>query len=137
MRGRRTSDEGVDRWQRADWWGVVVNCPDAKALATFYSQLLDWPLWKPEDADEKDAALDAGEGVGYLSFQGDPDFEPPSWPSRPGQQRMMLHLDFEVSDLAAAVEHAIELGATLCDHQPQDDVRVLLDPAGHPFCLYT
>jgi hypothetical protein len=21
-------------------------------------------------------------------------------------------------------------------HQPQPDVRVLLDPAGHPFCLY-
>jgi hypothetical protein len=21
-------------------------------------------------------------------------------------------------------------------HQPQDDVRVMLDPAGHPFCLY-
>ena len=26
--------------------------------------------------------------------------------------------------------------ATLADFQPQKDVRVLLDPAGHPFCLY-
>jgi hypothetical protein len=25
----------------------------------------------------------------------------------------------------------------VADHQPQDDVRVMLDPAGHPFCLYT
>ena len=95
------------------------------------------PIWKPEDADENDAALDLGEGVGYLSFQRDADYEPPVWPGATGRQRMMMHLDFEVSDLAAAVEHALELGASLPDHQPQDDVRVLLDPAGHPFCLYT
>jgi hypothetical protein len=24
----------------------------------------------------------------------------------------------------------------LADFQPQDDVRVCLDPAGHPFCLF-
>ena len=50
---------------------------------------------------------------------------------------MMLHLDFEVVDLAAAVAHAVELGAQEAEFQPQDDVRVMLDPAGHPFCLYT
>ena len=50
---------------------------------------------------------------------------------------MQLHIEVEVSDLAAAVEHAVELGATEAELQPQDDVRVLLDPAGHPFCLYT
>ena len=48
-----------------------------------------------------------------------------------------MHLDIEVVGPAAAVEHALELGATLAEFQPQDDVRVLLDPAGHPFCLYT
>ncbi|CAN5836641.1 hypothetical protein BH24ACT6_BH24ACT6_16980 [soil metagenome] len=30
---------------------------------------------------------------------------------------------------------AMALGATLAEHQPQANVRVLLDPAGHPFCL--
>lgn len=49
---------------------------------------------------------------------------------------MSMHLDFQVSDLDAAVEHAVALGATLADHQPQDGMRVLADPAGHPFCLY-
>jgi hypothetical protein len=49
----------------------------------------------------------------------------------------MMHLDFEVVDLAAAVAHALELGAEEAQFQPQDTVRVLLDPAGHPFCLYT
>lgn len=48
----------------------------------------------------------------------------------------MLHLDFEVSDLDAGVERAVALGAELGDYQPQEKVRVLLDPAGHPFCLY-
>jgi hypothetical protein len=49
---------------------------------------------------------------------------------------MMMHLDFEVSDLETAVAHAVELGAQEAEYQPQDNVRVLLDPAGHPFCLY-
>ena len=49
---------------------------------------------------------------------------------------MQLHLDFQVDDLDEAVAHAVECGAELADFQPQERVRVLLDPAGHPFCLY-
>ena len=49
---------------------------------------------------------------------------------------MMMHLDFEVTDLTAETDRAVALGASLPTHQPQDNVRVLLDPAGHPFCLY-
>jgi hypothetical protein len=48
---------------------------------------------------------------------------------------MSVHLDIVVEDLAVAGEHAIAAGAVLADNQPQDDVRVYLDPAGHPFCL--
>jgi hypothetical protein len=44
-----------------------------------------------------------------------------------GEQQMMVHLDFEVPDLEAGVEWAIECGATLAEHQPPDDVRVLFD----------
>jgi len=137
MRGRSVSDPSVDRWSRRDWWGVVLDCPDARALATFYSELLGWPLWKPETADAEGAALDPGEGVGGIAFQRDPGYQRPVWPPEPGRPRMSMHLDFEVDDLTEAVAHAIELGAALPDLQPQDDVRVLLDPAGHPFCLYT
>ncbi len=61
----------------------------------------------------------------------------PLWPVAEGAQQTMMHLDFEVADLKVAVAHALELGAEQAEHQPQDDVRVLLDPAGHPFCLYT
>jgi Glyoxalase-like domain len=49
---------------------------------------------------------------------------------------MMMHLDIGVTDLEAAVHGAIALGAELHVHQPRDEERVMLDPAGHPFCLY-
>ena len=60
----------------------------------------------------------------------------PTWPSVAGAAQQQAHLDIEVTDLDAAVEDAIALRARLADFQPQDDVRVLLDPVGHPFCLY-
>ncbi len=49
---------------------------------------------------------------------------------------MMSHLDLEVDDLEHATAYAVGVGAELAEFQPQPDVRVLLDPAGHPFCLY-
>ena len=49
---------------------------------------------------------------------------------------MTMHLDFGVIDLDAAVAYAVNAGARLAEFQPQEDVRVLFDPAGHPFCLY-
>ncbi|MCZ2820291.1 VOC family protein [Modestobacter sp. VKM Ac-2977] len=61
--------------------------------------------------------------------------EPPVWPPVAGEQRPMMHLDVQVGDLDDAVAEAVALGATLAQDQPQPDVRVLLDPAGHPFCL--
>lgn len=123
-----------NRWDRHDWWGVVLDAPDVAELTTFYADLRGWKVWKQ---DEDDAALDLGEGVAYLAIQRNHDYVRPTWPGTPGAQQMMLHLDFEVEDLEAAVDHALSLGAELPEHQPQDDVRVLLDPAGHPFCLYT
>lgn len=68
--------------------------------------------------------------------QHNPDCVRPVWPVRAGEQQMMLHLDFEVADLDAEVARAVGLGAELPEHQPQEKVRVLLDPAGHHFCLY-
>ena len=112
----------------------MLDAPDVGVLARFYSELRGWAIWKQ---DENDAALDLGEGVAYLSIQRNPDYVRPTWPATPGQQQMMLHLDFEVTDLEAEVARALELGAELPEHQPQDNVRVMLDPAGHPFCLYT
>jgi hypothetical protein len=46
----------------------------------------------------------------------------------------VLHPDIEVDKLEAARAHALAAGAVLAEFQPQDDVRVYLDPGGHPFC---
>jgi catechol 2,3-dioxygenase-like lactoylglutathione lyase family enzyme len=134
MRGRIDDTEAKPRELRHDYWGVVLDAPSGPELAHFYADLLGWEI-ASEGADG--AAIAPREGVAYISFQTSAGYVPPVWPNVEGAQQMMLHLDFEVSDLAASVEHARQLGARQADFQPQDNVRVMLDPAGHPFCLYT
>jgi hypothetical protein len=114
------------------WWGTAIEAPDPGALARFYSELLDWPIGHEEPGT---AILAAPEGSIFVVFQQATDYERPVWPPVDGAQRPMMHLDFQVGDLDSAVEDAIALGATVADTQPQENVRVLLDPAGHPFCL--
>ncbi len=112
---------------------VVLDCPDAHALAAFYSRLLGWEVTLREPDWVLLRCPTGGTG---LSFQSEAWYRPPVWPEEPGEQTKMLHLDFLVDDLAAAGAHALEAGAVLARYQPQDDVRVYLDPAGHPFCLF-
>jgi len=113
--------------------GVVLDAPDARTLADFYRRLLGWET----RADEPSwVTLSPPSGGAALSFQTEPAYVRPSWPSGPDHQQMMLHLDIEVDDLDAAGAHAVAAGATLAAIQPQETVRVYLDPAGHPFCLW-
>ena len=81
--------------------------------------------------------LSAPEGPIYIVVHEASDYEPPKWPMpETGKQRPMMHFDFQVDeDLEVAVADAVALGATVAQHQPQTNVRVLFDPAGHPFCL--
>lgn len=118
---------------RTDWWGVVLDAPDGVALARFYSDLLGWPIAQQEGGE---AAIAVPGTTSYLVFQTEARYVPPVWPADGSRQQMMMHLDIAVDDVAAAVADAVELGATVAEFQPQGDVRVLLDPAGHPFCLY-
>jgi catechol-2,3-dioxygenase len=113
--------------------GVVLDSPDAGTLADFYRRLLGWQVEQDEPGWVK---LRSDDGDAGLSFQTEPQYVPPVWPAGPGDQQMQVHLDIAVEDLAAAGAHAIAAGAVLAGHQPQDDVRVYLDPAGHPFCLF-
>lgn len=118
---------------RTDWWGVALDAPDGVALARFYSSLLGWPIAQQEGGE---AAIAVPGTSSYLAFKSEPRYVPPVWPTDGGHQQMMMHLDIAVDDVTAAVADAVGLGARLAEFQPQDDVRVLLDPAGHPFCLY-
>jgi catechol 2,3-dioxygenase-like lactoylglutathione lyase family enzyme len=112
---------------------VTLSAPDPAALARFYQRLLGGELGteEPDWVVLRDPA-----GGTTLAFQTEPGYVPPVWPARPGDQQMMVHLEIRVDDLPAAVAHATSCGATVADHQPQEDVRVCLDPAGHPFCLW-
>ncbi|MCW2756503.1 MAG: uncharacterized protein JWO46_249 [Nocardioidaceae bacterium] len=114
------------------WWGVAIEAPDAAALARFYADLLDWPVVHEEPGT---AVLGTPGGASYVVFQQADGYAPPTWPPVEGAQRPMMHLDVEVGDLDEAVADAVALGAVLADDQPQDNVRVLFDPVGHPFCL--
>jgi catechol 2,3-dioxygenase-like lactoylglutathione lyase family enzyme len=117
-----------------DFSAVVLDSPDAHQLCAFYQALLGWEI----GTDEPDWVTlhPPGGGTG-LSFAAEPDtYVRPTWPSDPGQQQMMLHLDIEVRDLDEGVRYALDAGAELAEFQPQPLVRVLLDPAGHPFCLW-
>jgi catechol 2,3-dioxygenase-like lactoylglutathione lyase family enzyme len=112
---------------------AVLDSADANALAEFYHRLLGWVL----RSDEPGWATLRPEGGGAgLSFQTEPAYVRPVWPAGPGDQQMMVHLDIEVDDLDVAGAHVVSAGAVLAEFQPQDDVRVYLDPAGHPFCLW-
>ncbi|WP_433315347.1 VOC family protein [Micromonospora chersina] len=123
----------MDERPRMTLTTTVLDAPDARELAGFYERLLGWS----RDEDEPDwVVLAASDGGAGLAFQTEPAYVRPVWPAGPGDPQMMAHLDIKVDDLDAASAYAVSVGATVADFQPQDDVRVHLDPAGHPFCLY-
>jgi catechol 2,3-dioxygenase-like lactoylglutathione lyase family enzyme len=120
------------------WVGVSIDCLDAGPVARFYEQLLGFevrtfspPGW---------AQLNDPAGGVHLNVQGEPKYEPPTWPEQPGEQQKMLHFEIEVDDLEAAVATALAAGGTEAPWQPPDRdpsrIRIVLDPAGHPLCLF-
>lgn len=114
------------------WWGLAIESPDPSSLAAFYSELLGWPVGHEEPGT---AILPMPRGTGFVVFQQADGYQRPTWPPAPGAQRPMMHIDVQVGDLGTAVDEAVALGATLVHEQPNDQVRVLLDPDGHPSCL--
>ncbi len=124
---------------------VTINAPDPRELAAFYVRMLGWrvtasdpprPGQPPEDGWAQIRPPEGATGP-TLNFEyEEAGYVPPVWPSQAGRQQSLEHLDIAVSDLDGAVAWAIEAGATLAGYQPQEDVRVLFDPAGHPFCLF-
>jgi len=122
--------------------GPVLGSPDPLALAEFYSRLLGWPVTDREtgasgEVNQGWAMIRSPSVRLKLEFQYEPYFTPPVWPAAEGEQQMLLHLDLGVEDLEAGLAWAVQCGATVAEHQPQEDVRVLRDPSGHIFCLFT
>jgi catechol 2,3-dioxygenase-like lactoylglutathione lyase family enzyme len=104
---------------------VILDCPDPRALARFYSALLNQPITYDSDDFVVVAADDETSGI---AFQLAPDHRAPTWPDPAVPQQM--HFDVMVEDVAAATPYVIALGATALAGD-----GVFADPTGHPFCL--
>lgn len=117
-------------------YALTLDCPDPFELAKFYAALLKWEVPFHDDDYACVGAPGADQGA-YpgITFQRNPEYVPPVWPEQPGAQQQMAHLDLAVTDLKEAVQYAIQCGATVAEEQFSDDWTVMLDPAGHPFCL--
>ena len=108
--------------------GVSLDCADPAVLADFYLALLGGEtLWQ--------SAGSVGirvPGV-VLAMQRVEEYRRPAWPGS-----SVVHLDLTAgADAGAAAARAVSAGAVLADDQPDPRWRVLLDPAGHPFCITT
>ncbi len=123
----KVSDSTTSRTPVAKLAMVTLDAPDASALGDFYSAVLGWPV---AYSDENYAMLTGPSHA--LGFGTIPDYKRPDWPDDGHKQ---FHLDLAADDIEAAATRCIELGATRADPQPGETWVVLIDPAGHPFCL--
>lgn len=111
--------------------GVSLDSDDPMGLAGFYRELLGLEIMYESD----DFIALKGAGV-YLTTQRVGDHRPTDWPD--GLVPKQLHLELSVDDVEAAEAAALAIGATKAAVQPSPEQwRVLLDPAGHPFCITT
>lgn len=106
--------------------GVSIDCDNPEELGRFYATVLGGvPLWSSPSS----VGLRCGSYV--LIAQRVESYDPPQWPGS-----AILHLDLNGdAELAKLVEVAVAAGARVAEHQPDPRWTVLLDPAGHPFCI--
>ena len=110
---------------------VSLDAHDPSVLSSFYQELLGLEVSyeTPDFVALKGAPT-------LITIQRVSDLPPVSWPEGPIPKQ--IHLEFGVDDLDLAERAAIDVGARLAEVQPSPDRwRVMLDPAGHPFCLTT
>lgn len=108
--------------------GVSLDCADPLELAEFYLGLLGGRLlWSRSTSVgvQTPGLLLIPQRVG--------GYQPPSWPGS-----SVVHLDLTAgAELDGPERRAVALGARVADPQPDSRWRVMLDPAGHPFCITT
>lgn len=109
---------------------TVIDCPDPRALAEFYCQVLGMRV--NEDA-EGWVVIGLEPGRRQLAFQQVTEWLPPRWPDPAYPQQ--LHLDIRVRDADRAERELLALGATRVPGDRETGFRVFTDPAGHPFCI--
>jgi len=114
--------------QQLTLMSVMLDCPDAKQLSAFYSELLG----KAITYEDTGIAMIGEDGAQPVMFQQIGDYRAPRWPDPAYPQQ--LHLDVTVEDVEAAGAAVLKLGATSLNASGEN-WRVYADPAGKPFCL--
>ena len=110
---------------------ISLDCADPGQLSAFWAGLLGGEI---AFASEEIAVVKLDHLL--LTTMRVPDWTPPTWPDGPVSKQG--HLDLDVEDLAEAEQRATSLGAIRAKTQPAPNrYLVLIDPAGHPFCLST
>ena len=109
---------------------ITLDCAEVTPVADFWKAALGY---EQVASDGESYAMLKGESGPALGLGKVEDYEPPAWPNPHGSKQ--FHLDLAADDIDAETERLLSLGATLADPQPGETWRVLLDPAGHPFCV--
>lgn len=126
---------------------TVLDTTRPRELAEFYRQLLGLH-YRPGDEPPTDGSPDdadwlvlvEGDQTRRLAFQLVEELSPTTWPAH--DVPMQLHLDFTVSgveELHRQKERALALGAKVLfdrSDDPEEELFVLADPSGHPFCIF-
>lgn len=110
---------------------TVIDCPDPRALAGFYCEVLGMRV--NEDIDGEWVVIGSRPAAREVAFQRAADWVPPRWPDPAYPQQM--HLDIRVADPNRAEEQLVALGAIRARGVRETGFRVFLDPVGHPFCI--
>jgi predicted enzyme related to lactoylglutathione lyase len=109
---------------------IVIDCVQADELAQFWSALVDRPV--QQGANRYFAVVPASEDKTFpaLMFLAVPE---------PRQGKNRLHVDLSSTDLPAAVERAVSLGATKVAEFDEFGARwtTLADPEGNVFDIGT
>jgi catechol 2,3-dioxygenase-like lactoylglutathione lyase family enzyme len=115
------------------WAAVTLDSADFRKLSDFYVKFLEGKVVREFGGHGVAVGVPGAEI--QLNFQNAEGYEPPVWPEEPGKQQQMEHLDFLVENLEEAVNRAVGFGAKKAPQQFIPEIVVMLDPAGHPFCL--
>jgi hypothetical protein len=110
---------------------ITVDCRDARALATFWAEVLGWNVYFDDDPEVLVA----------------PSFPPPAGPTmlfipvpEPRSVKNRMHLDVQPHDRTRDEEVArlLGLGASIVEDHRKDDGSGwvwLADPEGNDFCV--
>ena len=120
------------------WTTLTLDCADAEVLGSFYADVLGWQITARDGTGWLQLRNPDG-GVG-LNIQAEDALRTAGLARTAGRQAKMMHFEVLVDDLEAAVRLVRRSGGSEAPHQPPDRdptrIRIMLDPAGHPFCMF-